>query len=104
MDNVPRRFMSFIGILSGYVEPKVVGGSLSQEMGAVEKGFDLIEFIFDQAVSGFHIRLPGMGTGGDGLMIEAGDHFHGLGECAFMLGLPAADEFGPVVRLEAASL
>jgi hypothetical protein len=104
MDDVPRRFMSFIAIFSGGIEPKVVSGGLSQEMGAVEKGFNLIEFVFDQAVSGFHIRLPGMGTGGDGLVTQAGDGFHGLGEGAFVLGLPAADEFGAVVRLEAASL
>jgi hypothetical protein len=42
--------MAFGAVLSGYVEPKVISGRLRQEVGAVEKGFHLIEFIFDQAV------------------------------------------------------
>lgn len=104
MDDLPRGFIFFITVLAGDVEPKVVSGGFSQEVGAVKEGFDLVEFIFDQAVSGFHISLPSMGAGRNGLMSQAGDGFEGLGKGAWVFGLPAADEFGAIVGLKAALL
>ncbi len=54
--------LTFSSCSFGYVEPKVVGGGLVHEMQAVEKAFNLMEFIFDQPMIGFHIGLPGKGT------------------------------------------
>jgi hypothetical protein len=79
LDDLPGAEVLFVGIGPHQVEVELVEGSLGQEVGAVAKGFQVEELIFDEAMDGFDVGLIGVGGGQDTLVLraEAGD---GLGK------------------------
>ena len=51
------------------IEVEPVGGDLAPEVGRAGEGFTVEELIFDEAVDGFDITLPGVTFGRDVTMV-----------------------------------
>ena len=103
VEDLPRGLMILVAIFAEGVKPEQVGGGIGEEVGAGGEGFDFVELILDEAVHGFHVGLPGVSRGRDGLVEQAGDGLDGLGEGAVVAGLDTADELAAIVGLEAAA-
>ncbi len=71
MDDLPGSKPSFVGVGPSQVEVELIERGLSEELGAVAKGFQVVELIFDQAVDGFDVALVGVSSGGDALVLGA---------------------------------
>src|SRR5712692_996708 len=99
LDDLPWGETSFMGVGTSQVEVELVEGSLGQEVGAAGEGFQIEEFVFDEAVDGFDVALVGVGAGRDALMLgaEVGDGGGKMRTGAIRLQL--ADELPAVVGL-----
>src|SRR3990172_1519093 len=99
LDDLPWGETSLVRIGASQVEVELVEGSLSQELGAAGKGFQVVELVLDQAVDGFDVTLVGVSGGRDANVLgaEEGDGAGKAGTRAVFLQL--ADELPAVVGL-----
>lgn len=99
VNDLPRGPKFFMGIGSGQVEIELIERSLGHEVGTIAKSFQVKEFIFDEAMNGFHVALIGVGTGRDALVLGA-EVSDGGGEAgAGPIFLEFADKFAAIVGL-----
>ena len=86
-------FLAAVG--ADEVEVKPVGGDFAPEVRRAGEGFAIEELVFDEAVDGFHVALPGEAFGRDVAMVCAAGA-DGGGEALFVL---VFEELGTVVGL-----
>lgn len=67
--DLPGAKVLFVGVGAHEVEVELVGVSLGEELATAGERFQVEEFIFDQAVNGFHVTLEGVGSRGDADML-----------------------------------
>ena len=72
---------------------------MGRKLGAAGEGFQVIEFIFDEAVDGFDVALISVRSGGDAFVWGA-EGTHGGGEMgAGAVGLELSDKLAAVIGL-----
>ena len=93
-------FLAAVG--TDEVEVMPVGGDFGPEVGDAGEGFQIKELVFDEAVNGFDVTLPGVTFGGDIAVVRT-QGADGGGETPFqfvfqelrtIIGLPG--EFGQI--------
>ena len=58
--DLPGYLVSFVGVFPGDVEPEVAEGGFGQEGVCAAEAFHVVELVFDEAVGGFYVCLPGV--------------------------------------------
>jgi hypothetical protein len=105
VENFTRGEMPSPAVFPEVVVEELVGVGFAEKFGASAEGFDGIEFILDGAVKGFDVGVPGGAARGNAFVADAEVAQNAL-EGGRLEGFLAggADEFGPVVRLDAQAL
>jgi hypothetical protein len=99
VNDLPRGEIFFMGIGAGQIEIELIERSLGHKVGATVESFQVQEFIFDEAMDGFHVALIGVGTGRDALVLGAEVSDGGGKAGAGAVFLKLADKFTAVVSL-----
>ena len=99
MDDLPGSKPFFVGVGPSQVEVELIERGLSEELGAVAKGFQVVELIFNQAVDRLDVALVGVSSRGDALVLGAEVSDRPRKVRARAVGLQLADEFAAVVGL-----
>ena len=97
LDDLPRGLKLLVGVGPSQVEVELIEGSFGQEVGAAGEGFEIEEFILDEAVDGFDIGLVGVSGGRDAEVLTIAESRRE----AFSAGTAAlpTDELAAVVGL-----
>jgi hypothetical protein len=102
VDDLPWGFIRFVAIWSSYIEPQGVGSGFLEEVLPAGEGFNFVEFVFDEPMGGFDVGLVGVGSRGDGVVLEAWDGFYDQGKQTWTASVPGADKLRSVIGLESA--
>ena len=95
LKDLKRALPFFAAIGPDEIEVEPVSGGLGPEVGGVSKRFAIEEFIFDEAVDGFDITLPGVTLGRD-VAMRGTQGADGGGQSLLVL---VFEELGAVVSL-----